>query len=83
MGAYGMGEGDTSIDPYHMPYNTTEGEVSNTGCSYDWCPNMPGITAAQFYTSFALQCLGFPYCIALTQSLYSKIIGPRRQVITL
>ena len=49
-------------------------------CGHDWCDEQPAISEAQFFLSFFVGFFGYPYCVALTQALFSKAIGPRPQV---
>merc|ERR1719295_2167900 len=49
------------------------------GCDLEWCEYTPAITEVQFYLSYVLGALSFPYCMAICQAVYSKVIGPRPQ----
>lgn len=47
-----------------------------TGCSYDWCLTIPKITVVQFMVGYVFGLLGYPFCVAICGSLFSKILGP-------
>ncbi len=49
------------------------------GCSKDWCEDQPGLYEAQFFTAFFINFVAYPFCIAISQSLFSTALGPRPQ----
>ena len=49
-------------------------------CVYEWCYNIPAIQIWQFMLGFAIAFVGYPFCVALCQATFSKILGPRPQV---
>ena len=55
-------------------------ETADEACKYCWCYTQPAVTKGQFFVGFFLGFIGYPYCIAICQSIYSKAIGPRPQV---
>ena len=50
------------------------------GCKYDWCEEVPQIHFAQFYVSYFVTVLAYPFTVALTASLFSKVLGTIPQV---
>lgn len=51
------------------------------GCAYKWCEYTPAIKEVQFYLSYAVNSLSFPYCISICQAMFrSELITPRRNV---
>ena len=54
---------------------------TNSGCRYEWCPNIPRITVVQFMVGFVLGTAGYPFCLTLSASIFSKIIGATNTVI--
>ena len=54
---------------------------SNSGCRYEWCPNIPRITVVQFMVGFVLGTIGYPFCLTLSASIFSKIIGAINPVV--
>ena len=57
--------------------NTTKREP---GCELEWCKNQSALTIWQLFGAIVLGTIGYPYAVAITQSIFSKIIGPRPQV---
>jgi len=57
-------------------------DVIQHGCpaSQTWCFEMPALNPYIVAIGYAICTLGFPFCIALTQTIFSKMIGPRPQV---
>ncbi|KAF4519571.1 hypothetical protein B566_EDAN004779 [Ephemera danica] len=62
-------------------------ESTNTsqvlGCPVDvqpWCATTPAITVVQVLIGFVFTALGFAVSMALTQTIFSKVLGPRPQV---
>lgn len=49
-------------------------------CGHEWCDDQAAISEAQFFVSFFVGFFGYPYCVAISQAIYSKAIGPRPQV---
>jgi len=59
-----------------------DGPTGAGGCDVEklpWCKEIPAITVFQFYLSYAFISVSFPYCIAITVAILSKVIGPRPQ----
>ncbi|CAL8071554.1 unnamed protein product [Orchesella dallaii] len=56
-------------------------DVVQHGCpaSQTWCFEMPALSPLIVAIGYAICTLGFPFCIALTQTIFSKMIGPRPQ----
>ena len=50
------------------------------GCHLDWCAEQPALDLVQFIIGVVILTLGHPFRIALTQSIYSKMLGPIPQV---
>jgi len=48
---------------------------SGSGCSYEWCDDMARITVWQFMLGFVLGTVGYPFCLAISASIFSKIVG--------
>merc|ERR1719154_751133 len=40
------------------------------GCAYKWCEYTPAIKDVQFYLSYAVNSLSFPYCISICQAMF-------------
>ena len=51
-----------------------------TGCQYDWCSEIGAITVVQFMFGYVCSLLGYPFCIALCGSIFTKVLGPVPQV---
>jgi len=56
--------------------------IIDHGCppSQEWCQTIPALDPIVVAIGYAICTLGFPFCIALSQTIFSKIIGPRPQV---
>ena len=54
----------------------------NSGCPYDWCLEIPAIHIAQFMVGFVIGTVGYPFCVTLTGSIYSKLMGGSRSQVT-
>ena len=73
------------------PYITTAGPpTENTtkeavGCPYyyNWCFNTPSILLWQFLLGTLFVAVGYPTCNVMSYAIYSKILGPKPQVIVL
>merc|ERR1719348_594051 len=46
-----------------------------TGCSYQWCTEIPRIETSQFMVGFVVATAGYPFCLTLSGSIYSKVLG--------
>jgi len=46
-----------------------------TGCSYQWCTEIPRIEIPQFMVGFVVATAGYPFCLTLSGSIYSKVLG--------
>ena len=44
------------------------------GCAYKWCEYTPAIKDFQFYLSYAVNSLSFPYCISICQAMFRSVI---------
>lgn len=53
------------------------------GCPSDqeWCSYTPAMTVTQFILGYILTVFGYPTAVTLIQTIFSKILGPRPQVI--
>ncbi len=49
-------------------------------CYHRWCEYTPAITIYQFFGGCVIGFVGYPFCLASTQAIYSKALGPRPQV---
>merc|ERR1719341_138762 len=56
-----------------------EDQAAEPGCDLDWCEWTPAITEIQFYIGYIIAAISFPYCMAICQAMFSKVIGPRPQ----
>ena len=61
--------------------NLTQSVVT-TGCNmkYSWCKTTPQIRLPQYVTGALLFSIGFPLTFLFLNVLYSKVVGPRKQV---
>ena len=57
-------------------------EQECVGCHLDWCAEQPALNLVQFIIGVVILTLGHPFRIALTQSIYTKMLGPIPQVKT-
>ncbi|XP_023339903.1 major facilitator superfamily domain-containing protein 8 isoform X2 [Eurytemora carolleeae] len=55
-------------------FSVFSSDLTSTGCKYEWCTYIPKITVAQFLVGYALATMGYPFCVTLTASLYSKML---------
>uniref|UniRef100_A0A7E4ZVB1 MFS domain-containing protein n=1 Tax=Panagrellus redivivus TaxID=6233 RepID=A0A7E4ZVB1_PANRE len=70
-----------------VTYNNLDVAASNgtelVGCNvdyFDWCDDIPPVNYIVFYTAYVLIIgISFPYINIALNTLFSKIIGPRRQ----
>ena len=46
----------------------------------EWCKDQPALQVWQLFGGIIIGTIGYPFAIAITQSIFSKIIGPRPQV---
>ena len=60
----------------------TKQREANVGCpsQYDWCKNTPQIWLPQMLFAVVLFSIGFSSCIGLILSLYTKVLGFKKQV---
>ena len=59
-------------------------ELTNGGaplCTHDWCKTQPAINLGQHITVVLLATITYSICQGVMQSLVSKILGPRPQVL--
>ena len=55
--------------------------ISKVGCcDLEWCKEQSAMTVWQLVIGFAIFTMGHPFRISLTQSIFSKILGPVPQV---
>ena len=40
------------------------------GCAFKWCEYTPAVKPAQFYLSYAINSISFPYNIAICQAMF-------------
>ena len=52
----------------------------NPGCELEWCETTPAITVWQLFGGVVVGTIGYPYALSITQSIFSKMLGPRPQV---
>lgn len=78
----------TGID-YPVTTNTTEHfvpvekAIDIVGCRYheqSWCINVPKIYLSQYAIALLLIAIGYPISSVMCYSIYSKILGPNKQV---
>ena len=72
-----------NITPEVVFNNTKAGEL--VGCHYPahhWCITVPKIYLFQYVTALILIAIGYPTSSVLCYSIYSKILGPSKQVCT-
>ncbi len=62
----------------NVPCETVSSQAG--GCALDWCENTPALTIWQLFGGIIIGTIGYPYAVAITQSTFSKILGPRPQV---
>ena len=68
----------TTVLIYIVP---SGGDISGLiGCPYDWCYEIPKLSVVQFMIGYVFCLLGYPFCMALCGSLFSKALGPIPQV---
>jgi len=90
LSGHGPDQTTSLILPTNNSYNTTSFSfpfldpraAGNTGlddyakgCWYDWCKHVPRIHIAQFMVGFVVATAGYPFCLTLTGSIYSKLLG--------
>lgn len=64
------------------PYSSTDVEENCLGCPIDtqaWCLTTPQITPPQLIVSYLIAVLGYPIAMSLSQTVFSKILGPKPQ----
>eukprot|EP00112_Aurelia_sp_Birch-Aquarium-sp1_P005248 Seg1595.3 transcript_id=Seg1595.3/GoldUCD/mRNA.D3Y31 product="Major facilitator superfamily domain-containing protein 8" protein_id=Seg1595.3/GoldUCD/D3Y31 len=61
--------------------DTTKQRETNLGCpsQYDWCKNTPQIWLPQMLVAVVLFAIGFSSCNGLILSLYTKVLGFKKQ----
>jgi len=65
---------------YHGIRNThCDDEAGQGGCALPWCEYTPALTLFQFYLGYAISAVSYPFCMAICQGIFSKVIGPRPQ----
>ena len=69
--------------PYYLSPSVLASHVSGTeatGCSYEWCTKIPRIEISQFMVGFVVATAGYPFCLTLSGSIYSKVLGASNPV---
>ena len=61
----------------NIPCENAPSAVS--GCALEWCKHQPALKVWQLFGGIMIGTIGYPYAISITQSIFSKIIGPRPQ----
>ena len=61
----------------NIPCENAPSSVS--GCALEWCKHQPALKVWQLFGGIMIGTIGYPYAISITQSIFSKIIGPRPQ----
>ena len=72
---------DSAPDSFRMLQNVPCQETSSgqPGCALEWCTCVPRTTIFQFFAGLLIGSIGYPFGVAISMSLFSKIIGPRPQ----
>jgi len=71
---------DTSTE-FFLPFYLSPSVLASvsgdqpTGCSYEWCTKIPRIEIPQFMVGFVVATAGYPFCLTLSGSIYSKVLG--------
>ena len=60
----------------HLHYQS---QANSTGCKFEWCDSVPAIQPFQIVLQFIFYSLAFVFLECSIGSLYSKVLGPRRQ----
>ena len=63
----------TYLDTSFLASNTSDGD--SPSCSYEWCQNIPMIQIPQFMVGFVVATIGYTFCLALSGSIYSRVLG--------
>ena len=50
------------------------------GCRLAWCDTIPKIEMAQFFVGAYITLVGYPFVVALTSGIYSRVLGNIPQV---
>lgn len=78
-----MAELNSMSANYSADANVMNGssEIKLLGCpvSQEWCRNTPALPMSQFLIGVALASFGFPIAASLVQSIFSKVLGCRKQ----
>lgn len=56
-----------------------EAQTAEPGCTLEWCEYTPAVTVLQLFGGIVIGTIGYPFCVGITQALFSKILGPRPQ----
>lgn len=77
--------GETPPLLYHPLQNSSLENEEQIGCptTQEWCSTTNAMTMSQFIVGYSLTSVGYPIGVTVIQTLYSKILGPRPQVILL
>jgi len=72
--------GQVSADASARNVECGQGDGSAPLCAHLWCCTEPALTEYQFFAGMGVGMIGYPYCIALCQAIFSKVLGQRPQV---
>ena len=64
---------------YGMRNNNCDDDTGHGGCALKWCEYTPALTLFQFYLGYGISAMSYPFCMAICQGMFSKVIGPRPQ----
>ncbi|XP_065584785.1 major facilitator superfamily domain-containing protein 8-like isoform X2 [Artemia franciscana] len=81
------GESQSMPEFFHLKAGGSGGcggsnETVSPGCPYDeqpWCEFTPAVKVEQFYIGYMFTSIGYPFGIAMVNSLYAKLLGPISQ----
>merc|ERR1712150_197638 len=71
--------GQVSADASARNVECGQGDGSAPLCAHLWCCTEPALTEYQFFAGMGVGMIGYPYCIALCQAIFSKVLGQRPQ----
>ena len=58
-----------------LHYTAKSFAENSSSCSYEWCQQIPKIEVSQFMVGFLVATIGYTFCLSLSGSIYSKVIG--------
>lgn len=62
-------------------YNDDDAEVLGCPITQDWCKTTPKLGIPEFILGYLLTTIGYPIGLTLIQTIFSKVLGPRPQVV--